>query len=118
MTILNIAKLIKFNTPPIFCNLLNIDTLKLNKRLSIPKLKLNQHQNNFLYQAPNLWNLIASSSKNCALIINSPSINNFKKKLKSFLIQMQSYGSQTEWYKFNHSISDYLTAIRKDPYSN
>ena len=118
MVIINIAKLMRFDVPLVLCRLLNLQLMKSsnNNRLYLPKLQLNQYQNNFLYQAPKLWNLLTSANLYCSSITQAPSINMLKSRLKIFLLRMQSYGSGHEWTDSNKSISNYLNTIKHDPY--
>ena len=116
MTIIEIAKLMKLEVPRMLFNILNLMKPSYNNRVYLPKLKLNQYQNNFCYQAPKLWNQLTSSSKYCNSITKAPFINTLKTRLKRFLLEMQSYGSENEWFEFNKSISNYLIAIKSDPY--
>ena len=107
----------KLEAPLFIYRLLNLHLYNSNNsRLYLPKLKLNQYQNNFCYQAPKLWNTLISSPTYCSSITEAPSIDNFKSKLKVFLLIMQSYGSDKEWTDSNKSISTYLTTIKGDPY--
>ena len=39
-----------------------------------------------------------------------------KSCFKKFLIKMQSYGSDTEWFDVNFDVEKYLVSIRHDPY--
>ena len=69
MTIINIRKLMKLEAPLFLYRLLNLHIYNSNNsRLYLPKLKLNQYQNNFCYQAPKLWNTLISSPTYCSSI--------------------------------------------------
>lgn len=119
MTILNIRKLNNLQTPSVLCNILNLNDLNnsmRSNRLYLPKLKLNRLQNNFMYQAPKLWNQLCSSDSYChSLTSTIISLNGFKKRLKSFLLDVQSYKNSDDWGKYNHSISEYLVTAKNDP---
>ena len=89
-----------------------------NNRLYQPNLSLNHYMNNFCYQAPKLWNTISSSSTYCENITAAPSLSCLKSRLKRFFIKMQTYGDENEWHVLNRSITEFLTIVKSDPYSN
>ena len=116
-TTLNVAKLMATGIPQVLCNVLNLEsTCKTrNNRLFLPKYQCNRYQNSFCYQAPKLWNLFASSPLLCNDLTNAPTINSLKTRLKNFMLKMQCYGeneNDINWYKFNRSVSEYLSAIK------
>ena len=122
MTVLNIGKLLNLGEPTFLCNVLRLNTCSLqrNNRLYLPKFKCNHYQNNFCFQAPKLWNLLASSASHCNNVTAAPTINALKSRLKRFLLQLQMYGvdaNDVEWYDSNKSIAAYLSAIKNKPYS-
>ena len=119
MTILEIGKL-KYNyTPKYLCNILKIhenpQRNKYGNRLFLPKFNCNHYQNNFCYQAPKLWNLLDSSQSYCNNVTNFSNILFLKKKIKSFLLDMQSYHDEINWHSANYRISTYLAAVKNDP---
>ena len=119
MTILEIGKL-KYNyTPKYLCNILKIHENpirnKYGNRLFLPKFNCNHYQNNFCYQAPKLWNLLDSSQSYCNNVTNFSNILFLKKKIKSFLLDMQSYHDEINWHSANYRISTYLAAVKNDP---
>ena len=106
MTILEIYKLMILQEPLYLCELLNLESVKFikrNHRIYIPFFKLRQLQNNFCYQAPELWNFLGSNSTICNDVTSALSINSMKLRLKSFLLKLQSHGQNNEcdqnWYK-------------------
>ena len=96
MTVLNIGKLLKLGKPTLLCHVLRLDgrihQSQRNNRLYLPKFQCNHYQNSFCFQAPKLWNLLASSPSICDNITNAPTINALKSRLKKFLLKMQVYG--------------------------
>ena len=124
MTVLEIGKLLRIGEPNYLCEVLKLfpSHLSRNNRLYLPKFIRNHHQNNFCYQGPKLWNLLASKSSYCKDVTSAPTLNAMKSRLKNFLLVMQSYGVNKNdfdlnWYDSNKDISKYLSAICKDPYS-
>lgn len=116
MTILEIGKVLRIGEPTYLCEVLNLNSREntRNNRLHLPKFTRNHYQNNFCYQAPKLWNLIASKALDCKFITWAPTISAMKSRLKKFLLQIQSYGTDKNdlnWYDSNKSISKYLAAI-------
>ena len=110
-TILEIFKLNWFELPTYLYDLLHLNSSK--NRLYIPLLKLNHYQQNFLYQGPNLWNLLTSKYSEFLSYL-SPKI--FKRQLKRFLINMQSYGDNETWIKPKKNLESFLSTIANDPY--
>ena len=121
MTVLEIHKLMMFQEPQYLCEILNLEDdnlLRRNNRISIPFLKNTHYQNNFCYQAPDLWNLLGANASVCDNVTNSPSLNSMKARLKRFLLKMQTHGQSVEsdinWYSFNHSIEAYIKLLRSN----
>ena len=117
MTILNIGKLFMLGEPTFLCHILKLNAnLKLrNNRLYVPAFKCVHYKNNFCYQAPIIWNTLASSSIISNNITKAPTINSLKSRVKKFLLQMQSYGineNDLEWYNSNKSVTTYLSAVK------
>ena len=119
MTVLEIHKLMMFQEPQYLCEILNLEDdnlLRRNNRISIPFFKNTHYQNNFCYQAPDLWNFLGANASVCDNVTNSPSLNSMKARLKRFLLKMQTHGQSVEsdinWYSFNHSIEAYIKLLR------
>ena len=122
MTLLCIFKLIKLQEPTFLYDVLKLNTHNStrNNRLFLPKFIRNHYQNNFCYQAPKLWNLLAGSETYCLNVTASPTIGCFRARLKKFLLTMQNFGTYVndlQWYDFNKSISDYLVTVKNVTYS-
>ena len=127
MLILTLAKLIFLKIPNFLCKILKIDTFNSvndpvgkpsnrNNRVYVPKLKLNRYQNNFCFQAPKLWNSLASARVVCGNITTAPTMTTLRKLSKQFLLKMQIHGlngNDLNWYDFNHSIAKYITMKSK-----
>ena len=118
MTIISIGKLIKLKEPEILCNVLKLNVISRtsSNRVHVPKFIRNHYQNSFCYLAPVLWNSLDSSKTYSNNVTIAPSINTMKTRLKRFLMNMQNYGSETEWVDYNKIITSYLSAIKADPY--
>ena len=118
MTILSIGKLLKLNEPVFLCKVLmiNVPSRTNSNRIYVPKFNRNHYQNSFCYQGPKYWNLLTSSTSYSNNVTDAPSLNSMKSRLKSFLIKMQVYGSETEWTDANKVISSYFSAIKADPH--
>ena len=114
-TLSDISKIRQLKQPEYLYTLLKIN--KDKERMNIPLLKTSHYQNNFLYQAPKLWNQILPfiRTKDGNLPYN---LATFKSRFKSFLIKMQSYGENdnNNWLPSNDCINSYLTVLKKDPY--
>ena len=119
VTIREIYKLMILQEPLYLCELLNLESMKLikrNHRIYIPFFKLSQLQNNFCYQAPEIWNFLGSNSTIYNNVTSALPINSMKLWLKSFLFKVQSHGLNDDcdqnWYKFNFSIEAYVNLIK------
>ena len=115
-TLSDIAKIRQLKSPEYLYTLLKINGDK--DRMDIPLLKTSHYQNNFLYQGPKLWNQILPFVKNKHDSQLPSNLRIFKSRLKTFLLQMQSYGENIsdDWLPSNDCINTYLTALKKDPY--
>ena len=130
MLILTFARLIFLKIPNFLCQILKIDTFNnvndpednlsnRNNRVYVPKLKFNRYQNNFCFQAPKIWNSLASASVVCGNITTAPTMTVLRKTLKQFLLKMQLHGvnnNDLNWYDFNHSIVKYIAMRNKSLY--
>ena len=116
MTVLSFGKVIKMEEPEFLYNILKLNSQNRRNMVYLPLFKLNSYQNSFCYQAPKLWNMLASSPKYCNEITNAPTLSSMKSRLKSFLLNMQSYGNKNDWIDTNKQISCYINAIKADPY--
>ncbi len=121
MTVLETGKLVGLGEPEYLCEVLKLNSSQnsRNNRLYLPKFSRNHYQNNFCYQGPKLWNLLASKASDCNFITSSPTLNAMKSRCKKFLLKIQNYGAyenDVEWYDSNKDISKYLSAISNDPY--
>ena len=112
-TISGVAKIRQLKQPLYLYEMLKIDETK--QRMYIPLLKTNHYQQNFVYQGPKLWNLVLPYIKDKNYNLPT-SIQSLKKKLKSFLLEMQSYGPFSEWIDTNSNIAMYVTKkVKNDP---
>ncbi len=119
MTICSLNKLIRINESTSLVSIMKLKdtcTNTVNHYLHIPNFSLKHYQNCYCYQAPKLWNYLSGSKSYCGEITVAPTLNSTKSRLKKFLLQMQSYGSETEWIIANRDIYTYLTLIKNDPY--
>ncbi len=121
MTILEIHKLNVFQEPQYLRDLLKLECNNLtrrNNRIHVPFFKLSHYQNNFCYQAPELWNLIGSNSNICNDVIGAPSLKSMKSRLKFFLLKIQAHGqpqsesNDNNWHNFNRSIAAYINLMK------
>ena len=110
-TIIEVQKLIVLKSPSYLYSLIKIDDT--NIRLHLPNLKTSHYQINFMFQGPKIWNLITSKYQT---LLDSISIKSFKHKLKSILINIQSYGDEHTWNKSNTCLENYFVQARIDPY--
>ena len=79
----------------------------------IPLLLTNHYQQNFFYQGPKLWNLILPYIKDKDF--NLPvTIQQVKKRLKRFLLEMQSFGPSNDWLDTNFYLDKYNIIKVKD----
>ena len=82
-----------------------------SSRLIMPLIIYSCLKNNFYFTAPKLWNIL-TPSKNFNLIpYTSP-----KKKLKSYLLNLQGYGDLESWTPCNTSVEAYESALKSSPY--
>ena len=97
---MQVHSLVYCQIPNFLCQILKIDTFNnvndpednlsnRNNRVYVPKLKLNRYQNNFCFQAPKIWNSLASASVVCGNITTAPTMTALCKILKQFLLKMQ-----------------------------
>ena len=116
MTVLSLGKTMRIEEPVFLYKILKLDSTSLRNMVYVPMFKRNQYQNCFCYQAPKLWNTLASSPKYCNDVTNAPTLSSMKTRLKSFLLDLQSYGNKNEWIDSNKLINLYLNAAKADPY--
>ena len=116
MTIMNLEKAIRNSEPASLCEILKLDPLNRRKTLFVPLFKRSCYQNSYCYQAPKLWNLLASSPNYSNNTTDAPTLLSMKSRLKSFLLTLQSYGDKYEWIKSNNSVECYLRSAKGDPY--
>ena len=110
--IIEIQKLRILKSPSYLYSLMKIDDT--NIRLHLPNLKTSHYQINFMFQGPKIWNLITSKYNT---LLDSTSTKSFKCKLKSILINIQSYGDEhIIWNKSNTCLENYFIQTRIDPY--
>ena len=109
ITAISCIRLLK--QPHYLFNLLKIDDTK--QRMFIPLLLTNHYQQNFFYQGPKLWNLILPYIKDKDF--NLPvTIQQVKKRLKRFLLEMQSFGPSNDWLDTNFYLDKYNIIKVKD----
>ena len=68
------------------------------------------NRNNFVDSVPSIWNALNSVSKFRCNFSNTAS---FKKAVKEFLLNIQSYGISNYWEPVNFSVFNYISATLK-----
>ena len=66
--------------------------------------------NNFVHSVPSIWNALNSVSK---FRSNFSNMASFKKAVKEFLLNIQSYGNSNYWEPVNFSVFNYISATSK-----
>ena len=104
-------KILKHKTPISICNKFNLCPKNNKLLLMIPRVRLDVSQQNFVYQATQIWNerskivfnrcdpeisgiVIPGSSENSDL---GASVSVIKSKLKTHLLESQKIGHSTDW---------------------
>ena len=114
-TLTSIAKIRMSGNPEYMYNLLKMNIQNLSQRMYLPFLSTTHYQNNFLYQGPKLWNFILPFIKDKNL--NLPqTIALFRIKVKRFLCEMQSYGTNDDWSIENFCMEEFIKKSKIDPY--
>ena len=85
------------NHPQLLCKNFPLSSVN-NSRFSVPRIYYNDNRNNFYYSIPKFWNALQGVSD---FPTNFRSISCFKKRLKKFILNYQSYGALTTWEPSN-----------------